>query len=253
MASNYARVFQNTDAVEKYEHVTYAPGSYASSINARQRAYLRDLVRRAFPARPPVQHDFACGTGRAIRSLHGLVRAAHGYDTSVDMLAKAAELGTQATLHPIPADGPPPLPASAEQPALVTMFRLLLNVDPAVRDRALTFATRALPDADAGLLVLENHGNARSLRHLRARRHRGSRWFAELSHQELDRLLHQHGFEIIERRGFTMLTQGWYERRGLRPIARSVDAAARLLPGTDDYAVNVVYVAQRIAQLRSWQ
>ena len=245
MGTNYAQVFQDTGAVDKYEHVTYAPGSYASRINERQRAYLRALVRRAFPATRPVQHDFACGTGRAIRSLHGLVREAHGYDTSTDMLAKAAEVGTQARLHAIAAGGPVPRPAPVDGPALVTMFRLLLNVDDAVRDRALAFAALALPDADAGLLVIENHGNARSLRHLRARRLRGQRWFAELSHDDVDRLLRRHGFEIVERRGFSMLTQGWYERRGLDRIARGVDSAASVLPGTDRYAVNVVYVARR--------
>ncbi|MDG6103134.1 class I SAM-dependent methyltransferase [Dactylosporangium aurantiacum] len=245
MGTNYAQVFQDTGAVDKYEHVTYAPGSYASRINERQRAYLRALVRRAFPAQRPVQHDFACGTGRAIRSLHGLVRQAHGYDTSTDMLAKAAEVGTRAQLHAVAADGPVPRPAPADGPALVTMFRLLLNVDDAVRDRALAFAALALPDAGAGLLVIENHGNARSLRHLRARRLRGQRWFAELSHDDVERLLRRHGFEIIERRGFSMLTQGWYERRGLDRIARGVDSAASVLPGTDRYAVNVVYVARR--------
>ncbi|WP_327003460.1 class I SAM-dependent methyltransferase [Dactylosporangium sp. NBC_01737] len=246
MDTNYARVFQDIGAVDKYEHVTYAPGSYASRINERQRAYLRALVRRAFPGVRPVQHDFACGTGRAIRSLHGLVREAHGYDTSTDMLAKAAEVGTRARLHAVAADGPVPRPAAAEGPALVTMFRLLLNVDDTVRDRALAFAALALPEAGSGLLVIENHGNARSLRHLRARRLRGQRWFAELSHDDVDRLLHRHGFEIVERRGFSMLTQGWYERRGLDRIARGVDSAASVLPGTDRYAVNVVYVARRL-------
>ncbi|MET7418964.1 methyltransferase domain-containing protein [Dactylosporangium sp. NPDC005555] len=246
MDTNYAQVFQHTGAVDKYEHVTYAPGSYASRINERQRAYLRALVRRAFPGRRPVQHDFACGTGRAIRSLHGLVRDAHGYDTSTDMLTKAASVGTRAHLHTVPADGPTPWPVTApDGPALVTMFRLLLNVDDTVRDRALTFAARALPTPGSGLLVIENHGNARSLRHLRARHLRGQRWFAELSHDDIDRLLDRHGFEIVERRGFSMLTQGWYERRGLDRIARGVDSAASILPGTDRYAVNVVYVARR--------
>ncbi|MET7422102.1 hypothetical protein [Dactylosporangium sp. NPDC005555] len=72
------------------------------------------------------------------------------------------------------------------------------------------------------------------------------RWFAELSHDDVAGLLGRHGFEIVERRGFSMLTQGWYERRGLDRIARGVDRAARLLPGTDGYAVNVVYVARRV-------
>ena len=53
---------------------------------------------RTYTERRPVQHDFACGTGRAIRLLHGLVRAAHGYDVSAVMLAKARESGAYAAI-----------------------------------------------------------------------------------------------------------------------------------------------------------
>ncbi|HEX8627085.1 MAG TPA: class I SAM-dependent methyltransferase [Catenuloplanes sp.] len=245
MSTDYTQVFQDTDAVEKYENVVYAPDSYASAINRRQRAYLRALVARSFPSRRPVQHDFACGTGRAIRTLHGVVRAAHGYDTSAEMLAKAAELGSAAQLHQVPATGPVPRPAPTDAPAVVTMFRLLLNVDAGVRDRALAFAALALPDADAGLLVVENHGNRRSLRHLRARRHSGQRWFAELSHAEVLDLLRRHGFELVERRGFSMVTQAWYDRRWLRPLARLLDGVGTRIPGAAAFAVDVVYVARR--------
>lgn len=241
MASDYTKVFQDAEAVEKYEDVTYAPDSYASRINERQRAYLRGLVTREFGDRAPAQHDFACGTGRAIRTLHGLVREAHGYDTSAEMMAKAEEVGSRAHWHQVPADGPVPSPVEAGFPAIVTMFRLLLNVDEGVRDRALAFAAKALRGADAGLLVVENHGNASSLRHLRARRHSGERWFAELSHADVERLLDRHGFEVLERRGFSMLTPSLHEH----PIARAADAAARRMPGSDGLAVNVLYTARR--------
>jgi SAM-dependent methyltransferase len=240
LTTEYTKVFQDADAVDKYEHVTYAPDSYASRINERQQAYLRKLVAREFET-APVQHDFACGTGRAIRTLHGLVREAHGYDTSAEMMAKAAEVGSQAHWHQVPTDGPVPEPVRAGYPAIVTMFRLLLNVHPDVRDRAVAFAAKALPEAASGLLVVENHGNAGSLRHLRARRHSGERWFAELSHQEVGELLDRHGFEVIERRGFSMLTESLDHKR----LARAADAAARKLPGADSYAVNVLYTARR--------
>jgi predicted TPR repeat methyltransferase len=242
LTSDYTEVFQDTDAVEKYENVTYAPDSYASRINERQRDYLRNLVRREFPEHPPVQHDFAWGTGRAVRALHGLVREAHGYDTSAEMMAKAADVGSRAYWHQIPMDGPVPAPVPAGFPALVTIFRLLLNVGDEVRDRALAFAAKALPHRGSGLLVVENHGNAGSLRHLRARRHDGERWFAELSHEQVERLLNRHGFEIVERRGFSMLTPSLHDNR----VARIADAAARHLPGTDGYAVNVLYTARRV-------
>ena len=240
--TDYTKVFQDTEAVEKYETVTYAPDSYASQINERQRDYLRALVRRQFGPRSPVQHDFACGTGRAIRTLHGLVREAHGYDTSAEMMAKAAEVGSRAEWHRVAIDGPVPNPAPAGLPAIVTMFRLLLNVDDGVRDRALAFAAKALPTYAAGLLVVENHGNAGSVRHLRARRHSGERWFAELSHRDVETLFARHGFEIVERRGFSMITPSLHGN----PVARAADAAMRMLPGSDTYAVNVVYAARRI-------
>ena len=242
MTADYTEVFRDADAVEKYENVTYAPASYATRINERQQAYLRKLVHRDFAGERPVQHDFACGTGRAIRTLHGLVRAAHGYDTSAEMMHKAAAVGSRATWHAVPTAGPVPEPVDAGRPAIVTMFRLLLNVDEAVRDRALAFAAKALPTTVAGLLVVENHGNAGSLRHLRARRHRGGRWFAELSHEQVEKLLGRHGFEIVERRGFSMITPGLHGN----PLVRAADAAVRRLPGADEYAVNVLYTARRV-------
>ena len=241
MATDYTKVFQDVEAVEKYETVTYAPDSYASQINARQTAYLRRLVIREFGDRAPVQHDFACGTGRSIRALHGLVREAHGYDTSAEMMAKAAEVGSYAHWHQVPADGAVPDPVAAGLPAIVTMFRLLLNVDNAIRDRALAFAAKALPSSHAGVLVVENHGNASSVRHLRARRHSGERWFTELSHADVERLLARHGFEVLERSGFSMLTPSLHRSA----MARAADAAAHRLPGTSRIAVNVLYTARR--------
>ncbi|GAB2599293.1 hypothetical protein Aab01nite_75590 [Paractinoplanes abujensis] len=242
MTTDYTKVFQDTDAVEKYETITYAPDSYASQINERQQDYLRTLVRREFGELAPVQHDFACGTGRAIRTLHGLVREAHGYDTSAEMMAKAAQVGSRANWHQVAPDGPVPHPVPAGFPAIVTMFRLLLNVDETVRDRALAFAAKALPTADSGILVVENHGNAGSVRHLRARRHQGERWFAELSHEQVATLLDRHGFVIVERRGFSMITPSLHGN----PVARAADAAVRRLPGSDAYAVNVLYTARRV-------
>lgn len=246
MRTDYTDIFRATAAVDKYEHVIYAPGSYASAVNRRQRTYLRGLARRSFPFRRPVQHDFACGTGRAISLLHGLVRTAHGYDTSPAMLERAQENNVYAKLHEVSASGPVPEPATAETPAIVTVFRLLLNVDDGVRDRAIAFAARALPHYGSGLLVVENHGNRTSLRHLRHRRRSGNPWFAELSHADVAALLDRHGFSVVERRGFALLPQGWYGRWWLRPIARLVDELACRVAPLAGYAVNVLYVARRV-------
>ncbi|HEX5740615.1 MAG TPA: SAM-dependent methyltransferase, partial [Pilimelia sp.] len=143
------------------------------------------------------------------------------------------------------ADGPVPAPAEDEGPALVTMFRLVLNVPEAVRDRAVAFAAAALPHPHAGLLVLENHGNRGSLRHLRHRRRGGDEWFAELSHADVAALLARHGFTVDRRRGFTLFPQGWYGRAWLRPVIRPLDALLHRLRVLDRFAVDVLYVARR--------
>lgn len=245
MRADYTELFRDESAVAKYEQVTFAPDSYASTVNQRQRAYLRRLVKRAFPYRLPVQHDFACGTGRAIRLLHGLVRAAHGYDTSEPMLTRATETGLAAELHLIDATGDVPDPVATDGPTLVTIFRLLLHVDEPVRERAIAFAAKALRNYDAGLLIVENHGNRRSLRHLRRRRYHRSPWYQELDHVEIAELLARHGFTIVERRGFAMFTQGWYTRPWLRPIASTLDGLLTRTGWLTPWSVNVVYIARR--------
>jgi SAM-dependent methyltransferase len=245
MRADYAQVFQNAEAVDKYSEVVYAPHSYSTHVNARQRAYLRRLVARTFTDRRPVQHDFACGTGRAIRLLHGLVRAAHGYDTSAAMLAKARSAGVYASLHQVREDGPVPTPATADGPALVTVFRLLLNVPEEVRERAVEFAAATLPTAEAGLLVVENHGNRQSLRHLGARRHADDPWFSELAHAEVVELFARHGFELVAARAFAVCPAGAYRRGWLRPLARLVDDAAARLPWLWRWGTDVLYIARR--------
>jgi predicted TPR repeat methyltransferase len=243
--ADYTEIFKDTATVEKYQQVVFAPDSYASAINKRQRSYLRKLAKRAFPYRRPVQHDFATGTGRAIRLLHGLVREAHGYDTSEAMLSKASELGAFAELHHIEATGEIPEPQTSEPPALVTIFRLLLNVEDEVRERAVGFAAKALRNYDAGLLVVENHGNRQSLRHLRHARYIGTPWFTELDHEEIAELLDRHGFTVVERRGFALFSRGWYSHRWLCLFATLLDDLAARTGWFSRWSVNVLYVARR--------
>lgn len=247
MRTDYAEIFQSDAAVEKYESVVYAPDSYSTAVSVRQRAFLRCLVRREFTERRPVQHDFACGTGRAIRLLHGVVRAAHGYDVSPVMLAKARESGVYAKLHDISESGPVPEPATVDGPALVTVFRLLLNTPEEVRDRAIAFAAKVLPRPRSGLLVVENHGNRSSLRHLRHRRHLGNQWFAELDHEEVEALLRRHGFEVLERRGFAVCPSGAYRMSWLRPLARRIDNLATRMTRLANVSTDVLYVARRLS------
>ncbi|MCH7231440.1 hypothetical protein L0U85_11350 [Glycomyces sp. L485] len=242
MAANYTEVFQDPNAVEKYAEDTYAPGTFSSIVSSRQTGWLRGFVPTAFGV-PPVHHDFACGTGRVARMLSGLVEVSHGYDTSEAMLAKGRELGTPGYAHLVGPGGAAPA-ASPGRPALVTAFRFVLNVDEALRDQLMEFASAALPDADAGLLLVENHGNAASLRHLRKTFGRldASTWFQELSHAEMRALFDRHRYELVGVQGFTLFTRGCYRA----PVAWFAKATDGLLASPmSKRCTDVVYVARR--------
>ncbi|WP_025273879.1 methyltransferase domain-containing protein [Haloglycomyces albus] len=244
MVDNYSDVFQDRSAVDKYQDRTYARGTYSSIVSARQASWLRSFIREAFPD-PPVHYDFACGTGRAARMVDGTVAVTHGYDPSHAMLAKARDLGTPGHLHHIDPVGPvPELDMDPQRHNLVTAFRLLLNVEESVRDRFMEFASAALPKAESGLLVVENHGNASSIRRLRRTFGRldTNSWFQELSHREVEELFDHHGFELVGIHGFTLFTQGFY-RQPLKFVARPTDAVLCSLIGR--WCTNVVYVGRR--------
>lgn len=246
MKDGYTEVFQSDRAAEKYDEVVYAPGTAAALINERQRAFLRRLVREEFGDEKPVQHDFACGTGRAVENLVGYVRAAYGYDSAVEMIARARERRLPAAFRVVPADGPVPDPMPTTGPAIVTIFRLFLNVGDDVRDRAVAFAAKILTKPDSGILVIENHGNSRSLRHLTAApRKRGDEWFNELSHRKVREILARHGFTIESMHGFALLPKGAHRPRLLRPIARAVDAIGSRIRFLAPYSRCVLYVARR--------
>ncbi|MFC4335674.1 methyltransferase domain-containing protein [Salininema proteolyticum] len=243
MVKNYTEVFQDKSAVDKYQDRTYAKGTYSTIVSERQGTWLKAFIEEAFPD-PPVHFDFACGTGRVARLVAGSVATTHGYDPSMAMLDKARSLGTPGELHHIEPAGDLPDIAETGRHHLVTAFRLLLNVDESVRDRFMQFAARALPTPESGLLVVENHGNARSLRRLRKTFGRldANMWFQELSHAEVEALFARHGFEIVSVHGFTLFTQGFY-KQPIKAVARPFDATFSGLLSRS--CTDVVYVARR--------
>jgi len=242
----YASVFQTSDVAARYDEVVYAPGTYGSVINHRQQDWLREVASTRFDG-APVQHDYACGTGRIIEALRGTVSGAVGYDVSPAMIERARAKDPDAQYTLVAPDGPVPTPTDTGFPRLVTIFRLLLNVPPEVRDRAIAFAAAALPTPRSGLLVVENHGNRRSLRHvLNAGRKKGDEWFNELSTADVRALLHAHGFTIEVMRGFTLLPRTAYRFRPLRGLVDVIDRTLCRVAALAPWCVNVVYVARRI-------
>ena len=68
LTTDYTKVFQDADAVEKYETRHLRAGQLRLA-DQRPAARLPARPGQAGVPRPaPVQHDFACGTGRAIRT-----------------------------------------------------------------------------------------------------------------------------------------------------------------------------------------
>jgi SAM-dependent methyltransferase len=200
-----------------YDDTMYDPRSYDSWLWCLERAYLTQVLDRHFGTTRPRYLDFACGSGRVIAALEGGRTAdSTGIDVSSSMLALARAklrwsrvvLG-DATLDPTLLDGPYDL---------ITAFRFFLNAGDALRARALAVLHRAL--ADDGLLVLNVHGNTTSLRGLSLlirpfrRRLPAGPPPRPLSIFAMRRLLHRHGFEVIETRGFGVLTTALHRLAG---------------------------------------
>jgi hypothetical protein len=209
--------------------------AYAAALAARERTFLRDLARRAFPQRRPVLHDFDCGHGQALRLLLGSVRTAYGYDTSSAALARARATGGYAQLRKTSTFGPPPAPISTDGPALVTVLAPRPATPAVGRDRAIAFAAQVLPDLTAGLLVLRDHSGPH---------------YPRQPVVEIERLLTRYGFEVVERRGFTLCPPGGYAHPWLRPIAQQIDALFSRYSSAVALATEVLYVARRLPRLR---
>ena len=160
MRADYTDIFQAASAVEKYESVVYGPQTYGAAVNARQRTYLRWLARRhsrsaaAGAARLRLRHRTGHPDAARVRAGGARLRHIPGDAGSGQGVRRwwprCTRSGRRARCRHRP---------DAGRPALVTVFRLLLNVPDEVRERAIAFAAQVLARPEDGLLVVENHGN----------------------------------------------------------------------------------------------
>jgi SAM-dependent methyltransferase len=223
MQDGYASHFQDQAVAGAYAAGVYADGTFDSHVSRLQLAWVRSVVESSFPA-PPVHLDFACGTGRILAALDDVTGESFGFDVSAEMLELAAARDLPATL--IRTDPMAPalsLPEIGADPAVVTMFRFLLNTEPKVRGVALDFAAQALSEHPGSLLIVNNHGNKTSLRELaRLKPKRRGPWFNSMSDREMRALLRAHGLTVIERYGAGAAPSSLYRRARLRPMAERV-------------------------------
>jgi SAM-dependent methyltransferase len=249
MSISYSNRFQEADAVTAYETGEYAANSYSSSIWALQRPVLENILKdfRQKRTGPVRLLDFACGTGRVLSFLEGLADTADGIDISQNMVAQARPKCARARLQVGDILTQPELLQKSYD--VISCFRFILNVEPALRHRVLSRLREVLQPPD-GLLLVNIHGSSRSLRHpaivWRRWRELGGKSDAmlnEMSPAEARQLLFENGFEVVQQFGFGVLPPTLY-RTPLRGLASVSD---RLLAGNNlwkNWAIDLLFVCR---------
>jgi hypothetical protein len=134
---------------------------------------------------------------------------------------------------------------------IITAFRFLLNVEPGLRPRVLRKLREAVR-GPGGLLMLNVHGNSRSLRHpaivwrrWRERSQPCGTMLNEMSPLETKTLLRECGFQVVRQFGFGMLPPTLY-RTPLRGPAAAVD---RLFAGDNlwrDCSIDMMFICRSL-------
>ena len=249
MTTSYSERFQGAAAVSDYESKEYGAGSYASTIWEMQRPVMESIIKgiRREPAGPVRLLDFACGTGRLIACLEPLVDEADGIDISPNMVEVAHGKCRRASLRVGDILTQPELLTGKYD--VITAFRFLLNVEPVIRQRVLRRLREALRGPDS-LLVVNVHGNSRSLRHpaiVWRRRQEGSTvtgaMLNEMSPAEAKELLRECGFQIVRQFGFGMLPPTFY-RTPLRRLAAVTDRSLSGENCWNDWSIDMLFVCR---------
>ncbi len=250
MSTSYSQRFQAAADVADYESKEYAAGSYSSCIWNLQRPIVEKIITdfRSGHQGPVRLLDFACGTGRVISRLEPLVDEASGIDISPNMVEVARGKCRSARLQVGDILTQPELLSGRYD--LITSFRFLLNVEPDMRLRALQRLRTVLqPD---GLLIVNVHGNSRSLRHpailwrrWRERSQPSGAMLNEMSPGETARLFRESGFQIVSRYGFGMLPPTFYRT----PLRKLVAVADRSLAGKNAWSacsIDMLFVCRPV-------
>lgn len=245
----YLERFQDAADVAAYDEAEYRSDSYSSFIWELQKPVLREIIERQRVLSGEIRLlDFACGTGRIISFVENLVAASDGVDLSPAMLSRAAERCRKSDLFA--GDIVEDSSLANHRYDVITAFRFLLNVEGPIQRAAL----RALRSriAENGILILNMHGNAFSLRHFaiafrrwrEARRHKAGAkeiMLAEMTKHEVTQLLRGAGFEVKEIVGFGIVPRFFY-RTPLVSMAKWIDRALVAKSFCRSIAIDLMFI-----------
>ena len=248
--ASYAKRFQAPEDVSAYETKEYGAGSYSSRVWQWQRPVVEQIIRdfRKAQAGPVRLLDFACGTGRVLAVLEPLVDGAVGVDISEGMAAVAR---TKCRSAQVRVGDILTQPAILGQDAfeVISCFRFVLNAEPKLRLQVLR-QLRAVLRQPQGVLLVNVHGNAHSLRHPAiAWKRRGKRtpgpeeMLNEMTPGEVEALLSAAGFTIARRFGFGIMPPTFY-RTPLRGLAERVDRSLAGENGWWRQSIDLLYVCR---------
>jgi SAM-dependent methyltransferase len=187
----------------RYDPKFFEPGTTLNLFWEIEREILGQVVGGMQP-RARRSLDFACGTGRVLSRMAELVPETVGVDVSVPMLARARERCPQSAL--IEADLTQGTEGVEGKFDVLTAFRFFLNAQPDLRSGVLR-ALRSLID-DRGRLIVNFHLNPRSVTGTYIRtlsRLRGRDQPLTMALEPARRLLFDHGFEVLDTRGYGYL------------------------------------------------
>jgi len=246
---NYADRFQNPAAVASYEGREYGAGGYAATVWQGQLPVLERTVQayRAAQGGPVRLLDFACGTGRVLAGLAPWVDEADGVDISEPMVAVARGKCPRARLVVGDILTQPEL--LQPQYEIISCFRFLLNAEPALRGRVLR-RLREVLRSPGGLLLVNVHGNAQSLRHpaLAWRRWREQsrptgEMLNEMTAGEVRKLLAGSGFEVVNQHGYGMLPPSLH-RTWVRPLAVAADRSLAGVHWWNRWSIDMLFICR---------
>ena len=204
--------------------------------------WVRTELERARDGGATAYLDFACGTGRLLKVGQAIFGKSTGIDVSEDMLAVARTRVPDATLLRVDVTQSPSSDIGYFD--CVTLFRFILNAEPALRADALRWLSQHT--RHGAVLIVNNHCNAASYSGLLAK---AAFWLPKnarntLSRRQVFQMLGEAGFSVVRCEGFRVLPSvfgrpvlgRWLQAWGERVCKRL---------GLDRFGAELVVVAVR--------